>query len=507
MNDNNRIIFNTTVVYGQLVVSMLIGLLSVRFILQALGEDDYGTYSVVAGIISTLNVFTTCISGASMRFMSHSLGSKDMELSKTTFNTSLKIHILFGFLLLLALEVGGWLMFEYFINIPESRLESAKIVYQFMIITAYVTIVSVPFDAIINAHENLLFLSVVTIGGQVLSLFSALYLLYIYEGDKLLLYGFLMLLIAIIQRITKQVYCHRKYEECTISLSRYKDNTLFKRMLSFIGWDFLSNAIGSLSSHLNTLLINNYFGVKLNAGQGVAGQVNKHVNQLSTAITRAITPQMNKSEGSGDRTRLIKLTEVGVKYTTFIFALFAIPIMLELPFLLKLWLGKIPSYAVIFCMMIMITQIISKLTWQIGNAVRAVGDIKGITIGGSIINLSTILLSFLVLYFGGKPESIYYVGIFMALIKGGLFLYFGEKEVGIDPKQYIKETIVPFVIPLAISLAVAFPLQLLMNESFFRFVLVVSSFVLTFSFLFIRFRMSESERVTLKNYIKSFLHK
>ena len=278
-------------------------------------------------------------------------------------------------------------------------------------------------------------------------------------------------------------------------------------MLSFIGWDFLSNAIGSLSSHLNTLLINNYFGVKLNAGQGVAGQVNKHVNQLSTAITRAITPQMNKSEGSGDRTRLIKLTEVGVKYTTFIFALFAIPIMLELPFLLKLWLGKIPSYAVIFCMMIMITQIISKLTWQIGNAVRAVGDIKGITIGGSIINLSTILLSFLVLYFGGKPESIYYVGIFMALIKGGLFLYFGEKKVGIDPKQYIKETIVPFVIPLAISLAVAFPLQLLMNESFLRFVLVVSSFVLTFSFLFIRFRMSESERVTLKNYIKSFLHK
>jgi len=493
MDKTNRIIYNTGIVYAQLLISTVVSLLSVRYVLKALGTDDYGVYTLVAGVIVLLDVLSSSMSHTSMRYMSHSLGKNDLETSLKTFNTTLFVHYGLAILMVLILEIGGWIMFEWFLNIPEGRMFDAKVVYQFMIVTALVTIVSVPFDAVINSHENLLFLAIVSIATSLCVIGIALLLL-VYEGNRLIFYGFLMMVLQIVVRIVKQVYTRRKYPECRVNFRKYCDKDLFKSLLSFTGWDFLRTASSLCTTQIRGLLINMFFGVKLNAAEGVGKKLNSKLNQLSTGITRAITPQMNKSEGGGDRKRLVQLTFSGVKFTTFMYCLLAVPLIFEMQFVLDIWLEDVPEYTALFCQMCILIQIISKLTWQITNAVRAVGRIKEMQIIGSVLTFSGVIIGYFVFKAGAGPVSIYMIEILIGLLGGGMNLYFGKKIVDISPREFIKQATLPVLIPIIVSLVLALPIRFSMEESFLRFALVFGVFIAANSLLFWFFSMSRRER-------------
>ena len=506
MDKTNRIIYNTGIVYAQLLISTIVSLLSVRFVLKALGTDDYGVYTLVAGVIVLLDVLSSSMSHTSMRYMSHSLGKNDLETSLKTFNTTLFIHYGLAILMVLILEVGGWIMFEWFLNIPEGRMFDAKVVYQFMIVTALVTIVSVPFDAVINSHENLLFLAIVSIATSLCVIGIALLLL-VYEGNRLIFYGFLMMVLQIVVRIVKQVYTRRKYPECRVSFRKYCDKDLFKSLLSFTGWDFLRTASSLCTTQIRGLLINMFFGVKLNAAEGVGKKLNSKLNQLSTGITRAITPQMNKSEGGGDRKRLIQLTFSGVKFTTFMYCLLAVPLICEMQYVLDIWLEDVPEYTALFCQMCILIQIISKLTWQISNAVRAVGRIKEMQIVGSILTFSGVIIGYFVFKAGAGPVSIYMIEILIGLLGGGVQLYFGKKIVDISPREFIKQATLPVLIPIIVSLVLVLPIRFSMEECFLRFALVFGVFIAANSLLFWFFSMSRRERGRLMEIAARKIHK
>ena len=138
MNSINKVIFNTSVLYGQLVMQLILGLLTTRIILEALGEVDYGIYMLVAGVVAMLGVLNSSMVNTSMRYMAHSLGGGDVKKMNITFNTTLLIHIIVGFLIIVLLEIGGWIMFEYILNIPVGKIFDAKVVYQFMIVTTFI---------------------------------------------------------------------------------------------------------------------------------------------------------------------------------------------------------------------------------------------------------------------------------------------------------------------------------------------------------------------------------
>ena len=506
MDKTNRIILNTGIVYAQLIISTVISLFSIRFVLQALGEEDYGVYMLVAGVIALLDVLSSSMSHTSMRYMAHSLGKKDLDYSLKTFNTTLFIHYCLAILLVVVLEVGGWIMFEWFLNIPEAKIASAKIVYQFMVVTALVTVVSVPFDAVINSHENQLFLAIVNIANSLCAIGIALLML-IYEGDRLIFYGFLMMILQIIVRIVKQVYTRRKYQECRVNFRKYREKELMKSILSFTGWDFLNVVAALCSTQIRGILINMFFGVKLNAAEGVGKKMNSKLNQLSTGITRAITPQMNKSEGGGDRQRLISLTYSGVKFTTFMYCMLAVPLLCEMQYVLDVWLKDVPEYTALFCQMCILIQIFSKFTWQIGNAVRAVGRIKEMQITQSILALSGVIIGYFVFKVGAGPISIYLIELVICLIGMVVNLYFGEKIVGINPLEFIKKATLPVVIPILISLVAALPFRLMMNASFLRFALVLGVFIILNASLFWFLGMNKSEKERLLGIAKNRLNK
>ena len=506
MKDTNRIIFNTGVVYAQLIISTVIGLFIVRYVLQALGEDDFGIYMLVAGVVTLLNVLSVSMSNTSMRYMSYSLGQKDCIISLKTFNTTLYIHLLLGILVVASLEMGGWIMFEWFLNIPENRIHTAWIIYQFMVFTALSTVIGTPYEAVINSHENLLFLSILTIISNLFHLLLAILLLY-YGFDKLYLYGFYLMLINFGVLVGKYVYCNFRYDECRINFKRYVDRKLFHSILSFTGWELFRSVSSIVTSQMRGVLLNAFFGVKLNAAEGLAKKVNAQVNTVSVGITRAITPQMNKSEGGGDHNRMINLTYLGVKYTTFMFALASVPLLFEMDFLLNVWLKTIPLYTVLFCQLCILSQLTDKFTWQIGNAIRAVGKIKEFQIIEGILTLSIIIISYFLLKMGQEPAIVFWVEIVISLFTSLFRLYFGKKIVGIKPTIFIKEATMPVLLPLVPSVLLPMFIVYSMQPGWTRLILVLITFIVCYSFLFYLIGIKTEERDRLKSILIILMNK
>lgn len=502
MQAGKRVIFNTGIIYANLLLRIFLGLFTTRLVLNALGKTDFGIYSLVGGVIGMLSFLASSMSISSMRFMSHSLGTGDLEIIKKTFNTSLIIHFLLGLILVLILEAGGALMFEFWLNIPPDRLTDAKIILHFMVITSFVAVISVPFDAVMNAHENFLASTLIDSAGVALNLGIAIFISYL-NSNLLVIYGLFVLLNQIVIRLVKQWYSKYNYEECKIKLREYVDFNLIKNMLSFVGWNIISVSGAIILVQSKGILLNMFFGVNLNASNGIASVLTERLNNFSVSMTQAIEPQIMKNEGYGDREKMLYLTTTSAKFSVFLISIFSIPVFIEIPYLLKLWLKNVPEYTIIFSRLIIVSMILEKFTFPITSAIYAIGKVKEFTIVGFMIISMTIPISYWLYHVGQPPQTIFVVVIFIYLCLAAYRLYYGKKIAGINIKEYLRSVVLKSISPLLISLVIAIIPFLLLEQSFLRLVFTTSLYLFS-SIILIRFLgLTESEYFKLKEIVTS----
>ncbi|MDX1652434.1 MAG: MATE family efflux transporter [Brumimicrobium sp.] len=497
MNASTRVVVNTAVVYIKLLIGIALGLFTTRLVLEALGETDYGVFILVGGMIGMLAILNSSMSNGSMRFMAHSLGSGDPEKIRLTFNTTLHLHIIIGLLLILIMEIGGYFMFRYIINIPEGRFFAAQFVFHSMVLTTFVTIVSVPYDAVINAHENLLFLSVVDVLGYILKLGLAIYLFYA-PYDLLITYATILLAIHIIQRLIKQIYSRRKYDECKVDFSNYKNKKLRNEILSFSGWNLFGSIASMSVTQIRSLILNVFFGVDINAAEGVSKTASNQLNTVSSSMTRALNPQLVKSEGSGNRRRMLMLTEISTKFSGFLFAIFAIPAIIEMPFLIDIWLKNVPDFAIAFTRLILIGLLLEKFTFEITNAIRANGNIRAMTIMESVIAVITIPAAIFIFQLGYKPYWIFIIYIISTLLAAFNRFYYAKKILDMKIKIFFFRAILPVIFPLSVIIVLNVLVNFINNNELIR---LSVSFILTpllFVFLFWVFSMTKEEKMKIK---------
>lgn len=506
MKPETRVVFNTAVLYTKLLVGVALGLFTTRLVLEALGETDFGIYALVGGVVGMLGVLNSSMANASMRFMAHSLGTGDEIMIRKTFNTTLLLHFIIGILVIVIMEVLGLMMFEYLLNIPPDKIYAAKVVFHFMVITTFISIISVPYDAVINSHENLLVLSLVDILGYLLKLGVAIYLSLI-SNNLLIIYGGLMLIIQILLRIIKQWYSKTKYPECETDFRNYTDRKMFKSILTFSGWNLFGSIAGISVIQVRGILLNMFFGVSINAAEGISKTASSQVNTVATSMTQALNPQLVKSEGSGNRNKMLRLTEIATKFSLFLFALFAIPVMIEANYLLELWLKSVPEYAVLFCQLILLGLFIDKLTFEITSAIRAVGLIKNFQIIETLIVVISVPVSYYLFYTGYPVYSIFIVNIIAALAASFGRLYFGKRIAGMNVNSFIMNGIIPIFIPIAGSILVALLLYYTLPQGIIRLLIITFTSVVVLTALFWIYGVNADESEKLKRILNSLLIK
>lgn len=152
---NKRLYTNTLLLYIRMLFTVIVGLYTSRVILNTLGVSDYGIYNIVGSIVFMLAFLNNAMITATQRFLSYALGNKDFQKLHDVFCTSLSIHIILSFIILVFAETIGLYILNFYLNIPEERLTAANWVYQCSLFTFIWNIISVPYNSTIVAHEKM----------------------------------------------------------------------------------------------------------------------------------------------------------------------------------------------------------------------------------------------------------------------------------------------------------------------------------------------------------------
>jgi O-antigen/teichoic acid export membrane protein len=410
--NNKRIAKNTAMLYFRLLFSMAISLYTSRVILNALGVEDFGIYNVVGGIVVMFGFLNNAMSASTQRFLTFEMGKGDHSQLNRIFSMSITIHALIALFVLILSETGGLWILNTQLNIPAGRMQAANWVYQCSIFAFIITILYVPYNAIIIAHERMKVFALVSILEVVLKLFITLLLLWL-GFDKLKLYAVLVLLVSLVIGIIYTTYCKLEFLECKFHF--FWDKQLFQKMSSFASWNLLGVFAGITYNQGVNLLLNVFFGPVVNAARGVAYQVQGAINGFVTNFQLAVNPPITKSYAIGDNQYMYSLIFSASKYSFYLMFVLSLPIMLETDFILKLWLKTVPEYTAIFTRLVLIDVLICSLSGSLQSMAQATGNVKRYQLVVSGILLLNLPLSYILLKLEFAPQATFIVSIIASL--------------------------------------------------------------------------------------------
>lgn len=483
---------------------MLVTLYTSRIILNTLGVEDFGIYNVVGGFVTMFGFLNNAMASATQRFLAFEIGRNDKTQLRNVFSMSVNIHFLIAILILILAETVGLWFLNTQLTIPAERMEAARWVYQFSILTLMVNMVSVPYNAMIIAHERMNVFAWVSIAEVSLKLFIV-FMLQWFGFDKLKLYAILIFAVALLIRLLYGIYCNLKFSESKFRY--YWDKPLFKTLTGYAGWNLWGNAAGVIMDQGINVLLNIFFGPIINAARAIAVQVKSAINQFVTNFQMALNPQIIKSFASTDLHYMHQLIFQGAKYSYFLMFILSLPVLIETEQLLRLWLKQVPEYSVIFTRLIIINILIDSISGPLMTAAQSSGKIKlyqSVVGGLLILNLP---MSFLFLKLGFSPEITVYVNICISILALFCRLKIISPLVNLRISNFINEVILK-ILPLSFF-SIILPIGVIysVEESIFRLLISsVTSVVSTTTFIyFIGLKKTEKQFITYK--IRHFIAK
>lgn len=497
---NKRIAKNTIFLYLRMAFSMLVALYTSRVILNALGEDDYGIYGVVGGIVVFFNIISGSLNAAISRFITFELGKGDVDRLQRVFSTSVNIQVLMSVLFFVLAEVIGVWFLQNKMNIPDGRMYAAHWVLQSSILSFIFGLLSVPYNASIIAHEHMGAFAYLSILSTFLNLGVALIINYV-SFDKLIFYAVCIVGINVLMRIIYGIYCKIHFQEA--SWHFVQDKALVREMAGFAGWNFLGASSGVLLGQGVNILINLFFGVAVNAARSIANQVYNAIYMLVNNFTMALNPQITKSYASGDMTYMHDLVCNGAKYSFFIMLIPSLPLLLETPQILVLWLKQVPDYTVVFTRLTILISLNAVLSQTLITSMLATGDIKKyqIIVGG--LNLSIFPLAYIAFYLGFPPYASYIIQFVVYCIELGARMILLRGMIKLSIRKFATEVLLRIIGVTIVAVILPAYLLLSMDESFIRLLIVTLASVLcTFSSVYI-LGLSSGERLWVNQKVKA----
>lgn len=477
-DSNTRIAKNTLFLSIRMMVVLLINLFTTRAILAGLGADDFGIYNVVCGFVSMFTFLSHSISNGIQRFYNYELGKHGAGGAQNIYVTSLFIQLLIVLVLVLFTESFGLWYVNTKMVIPDNRIVAANFIFQFSIVSFIFTLLQSPYSASIIAHEKMDFFAFMSVMDAVLKLGIALAIPY-YLSDKLIIYGLLILLISVINFFVYYLYSKKKFVE--IKLKRYFNPSLIKEMLSFSGWNIFGVFSDMLKEQGLNLIINVFFGPVVNAARAVSYQVSSAIRGFVSSASVSVRPQIVQSYAKGSINRSLSLVYSLTKITTVLYIAFGCPIILEVNYILHLWLGgSVPDHTASFVVIVILISLVNNMNSALSGIVHASGQMRDYQLYGGLISLLSVPASYFVLYFWGEAELAFWVCLLFTVIMQIVSLFIVRGIVGLSIRRYCTEIVIPMTVVAIIAFFVPYLLHGYLEEGFIRLILVAfTSTILT----------------------------
>lgn len=491
---------NTVVLYVRMIFVLLVALYTSRVLLDVLGVEDYGVYNVVGGVVTMLGFFNGAMVSSTQRFFSFAIGQGDIDQLNKNYSTILLIQGgLCLLVILLAETIGLWFVRTYLV-IPPDRLVAALWVYHFAIFSFVVSMLQVPYTALLITHERMTPYAYISIGDVGLRLLTVIVLPYV-PADKLKVYAILLFVVALITFSVYIIYCKQKFT--LVRLIKHRDKGLFRVLLSYMGWNLWGNSAAVILNQGINILLNIFFGPVVNAARAIAYQVNGALTQLVTNFQLAMNPQIVKSYARGDMDYMHSLIYRGAKLSFFLMFVIALPVGLEADTLLGIWLKEVPAHTVLFTRLVLIQACIDSVSGPLMIAAQASGNIKKyqMYVGGLLIlNLP---VSYVALKLGAPAEAVFFVSIAVAIIALVTRLIIISPLVSLSISSFSSKVIGPVVLSTGLALVISLMIARVINihSIMFSALTMLMAFLVACIFSYL-LGLSRQERSTINNFIR-----
>ena len=502
--ENKRIAVNTMFIYFKMIVVTVVGLFTTRYVLLGLGVSDYGLYNVVGGLLAMLNIFSTAMHTTTRRYINVEMGKPDGNINKV-FNISLLIHVGFALLTLLLAETFGLFYIYNYLNVEPGKLGDALFVFEISTLTAMVGLINIPYQAVLNAHENFKQIALIDIAQVVLKLPLVL-MLVSYEGNHLRFYAIGMCVLNLFVMFAFAALSYIKYNS-EIRLKIFHDKPLYREILIFNGYTASGAAVSVVKNQGATMVANFFFGTIVNGALALAYQVERYIQLLVANLATSSAPQITQSYSKGDYERTQTLAEAIGKYMVLLMTIMVTAVACELEFIMTVWLKIIPEGALLLCQWIMLSLYFRSFDSCISTVLIANGRLKETTITTTALGIGYPVVLFVLLKVGFPPATVIVLTALLEMANKWVNLYILHRISHFRVGHYLK-TVYPRVLVVGILCGLFYFMRMQLNfagiEAHLFSFCIAGLFALIVCFIV---GLNSRERVILINNARKFVDK
>jgi len=503
-NPNKRIAKNTVMLYIRMLLTMIVSLYTSRIVLNTLGVEDFGIYSVVGGFVFMFGFMNNAMTSATQRFLSFELGKSDVRGVNNVFNMSLNIHYGIALLVLLVTETIGLWFVRTKLNVPPDRLLAAIWVYQFSIFSLVVNIISVPYTSMLIAYEKMSAyagISIIEVSLKLLIVFMLQWFGY----DKLKFYAVLSFLVVLIIRFCYGVYCKLNFKEVKFQL--YWNTSLFKQISNHVGWMLFGTSAQMLSTQGVNMLMNVFFGVTVNAARGIAFQVRGAVHSFVVNFMIAVRPQIIKTYAQGELEKMNNLIFTASKFSFFLLFYLSLPFLLLTNTILTWWLKIVPDHSVLFTRLVIVDLFFVVIFTSLNTLSQASGKIRLYQLALSGGLLLIFLFSYVFFKLGFPSYYAFIITIAVSLISLFVRLLILKKLESFPMAEFLNKVFLKSITVVVLSIPLPLIFLFIVKNLLLQFLTVSIASVISTSIIIWFVGLTKKERYFLKQKIHEMLNK
>lgn len=486
--------------YIRMFALMLVGLYTSRVVLASLGENDFGIYNVVGGVVAMFTVISGALNSAIQRFITFELGKGADAQETKVYSTAVIIQFALALIIVILAEPIGLWFIDNKMTIDPSRIPAARLVLQFSLLAFVVNLMSVPQMASITAHEHMSAYAWIGILDGFLRLGVALFIAHS-SSDRLVMYAALMAGAVLTVRLAYIIYCRVNLPDCRFRL--IFDRSLIKEMFAFAGWNFIGVTSGVLRDHGGNILVNLFSGPAVNAARGVAVQLNGAVQGFVTNFMAAVNPQITKSYASGEKEYMFTLVRRSSRLSFCLLYLIALPVIFNADYLLGLWLKEVPAHASFFVQLFLIFALSESMSNPMITAMLATGDIRRyqLVVGG--LQLLNLPISYVFLKLGAMPEVTVMVAIAISQVCLWARLIMLNKATGFPILPFVSEVYVTLLLKVVcVTLVIPMLVNMVKPDGFAGLVVSAGTCVIVTLLVIWLLGLEPGERQWVKDKLK-----
>lgn len=502
--DQKRIAKNTLMLAVRMGVLLIVKLYTVNVVLAALGAVDYGIYNTVAGVVMTFSFLNDTMSTACQRFLAFSMGKNDYDEVKRIFSLCVIVFAAIAVLIVILCETAGLPLLHKKLNLDGRSMEVAHTVFQLAILSFFFTIVRTPYQGMVVIKEKMKVYSYMGII-EALGFLSVGFLISYGSHDRLVYYSVLMMSVSALVALGYVGYCNLFYHESRFKF--YWNTEKFKEIFVFTFWNMFGSLAMSLKSYGINVLINMFFNNVMVAARSMAYKIYGMLLDFSGNITTAVKPQIIKAYSDGDEAGMFKLVFQGSKFASYLFLLVAIPMFLETPFILDLWLPYVPDNTVLFTRLCIVNGLLDVLVTPLAASMQAYGKIRTYQITCSLFIMLVVPVSYFLLSNGFPPETVFYVSIVICALAIVLRVLFINHYIGMPVWGYFRKVLWPILYVAVCSVVFPAVLETIMDYGLLRFLTVCSTAVLMICLTAYSLGMTATERKHVNDFIMKTIHR